>query len=265
MRTRKLLIIAGQGWLGLAAPPPDGVQSLVQPGPPAATTSIADIVATNGADGAAVTTDPAGAAADPAAASTTGDYDSTTIPVIILSSTQSAVPSASISTIPLPMINVCDNLATNAWAGFSIQQRDLPPPDPASELLPTRRRPSVEKRLYSGSGPVTLCLKAGDFTFGDYDHEFGNTQTIRLNKNIKYTLIVYASANVKKISMYDGGTGSWIESHVAKFNDKLVSYGTFVEQVTNVHFKVQFDKGALPVHGRMILSQLPIPPESNPG
>ena len=265
MRTRKLLIIAAQGWLSLAAPPPDGVQSLVQPGPPAAPTSSADAAGTTGVDVAAETTNPAAAATDAATASTTEDYGFTTIPRIIPSNTRSAVPSASASTIPMPMINVCDNLATNAWAGFSIQQRDLPPPDPSSEILPTRRRPSVEKRLYSGSGPVTLCLKAGDFTFGDYNYEFGNTQTIRLNKNVKYTLIIYASANVKKISTYDGGTGSWIESHVASFNDKLVSYDTWVEQTTNAHFKVQFDKGALPVHGRMILSQLPIAPESNPG
>lgn len=176
-----------------------------------------------------------------------------------------ATPSQPVILMP-PMMKVCDDAKNNSWAGFTIQQRDLPVPDyiPTFESSPVAA--TLEKRRYRNQPARILCIKLAEFDFFDHDQYYGNTQTITLRKNIKYTLIVYASSKVKEITTYTSTPGSgWQKIRPTKMNAELVSYDTWVEYDQNGHFKITFDTKTLPVHGKAILYQLPIAPSGPEG
>ena len=244
MYTRRLLLPAAQVWLGLAAPPPGaaGVQAIEQPG--AAATSAA-------ATSAAATfysTSVEDVPADTATAT---------------SATPSAVPSQSSIIMP-PQMNICQE-QKNAWAGFTIQQRS-PVHHKVPNLEPQPMENLLEKRRYREAPPRVLCYKVGEFDFFNYDKDKGNTQTVTLRKNLKYTVIVYASATVTGIKTFTKPPGSgWQTILPAKTNAQLVSYDTWVPLDGDAHFQITFDTEELPVHGKVVLYQLPIAPSGPEG
>ena len=163
-----------------------------------------------------------------------------------------------------PMMDLCRQTA-NLWQGFTIQQRDILALKSIPNLETRDEQTSLAKRRFRGVQERPLCYKIAEFDFFSFNASKGNTQTVTLRKNTKYTMIVYSSANVWKISTWTPEATGWKEFRSTKFNDTLVSYSTWVGFDQEVHFTIHFDPQALPVHGKMILYQLPIPPSGPQG
>ena len=240
MYTQRLLILAAQGWLGLAAAPPPGaagVQTLQQPGAAASTAAATSLVSS--VEGVPVDT------------------------LTATSAPSSAAPSQSPIIMP-PQMNVCQE-EKNVWAGGTIQQRS-PVPNTLSGVEPQPIGNLLEKRRYREAPPRALCFKVGEFDFFNYNGKEGNTQTITLSKNIIYTLIVYASAKVTGITTYNIPKGQgWTAVKPAKANAQLVSYETWVPDDGAAHFQIRFASQGETVHGKVVLYQLPIAPPSSYG